>query len=62
MNARRQDALEMGRALAEARKQGEDAQVQAESSRQALKKQESELAEKDAIIAKYKMLLGRSSD
>ena len=62
MNARRQDALEMGRALAEAQKRGEDAEVQAESSRQALKKQESELAEKDAIIAKYKMLLGRSSD
>jgi predicted short-subunit dehydrogenase-like oxidoreductase (DUF2520 family) len=62
MNARRQDALEMGKALAEAQKRGEDAEVEAESSRQALKKQESELAAKDAIITKYKMILGRNGD
>jgi uncharacterized protein YbcC (UPF0753/DUF2309 family) len=58
INARRKDALEMGKALAKADKE-------AESSRQALAQREVELREqhdeirdKDALITKYKALLG----
>ena len=64
MSARRRDAVEMGKALALAEKQKSDAEAEAEGSRQALERQmdtlrrkETEMAEKDAIIAKYKALL-----
>jgi hypothetical protein len=64
MNARRRDAIEMGKALALAERQKSNADAEVESSRQALERQtemlrrkEMEMAEKDAIIAKYKALL-----
>jgi hypothetical protein len=66
ISAHRKDAIEMGKALAKAEEQKGAAEAEAESSRQALEKQQSELrrketemAEKDMIIAKYKALLGR---
>jgi hypothetical protein len=66
ISARRKDAIEMGKALALAEKQKNDAEAEVESSRQALERQmdelkrkETEMAEKDAIIAKYKAILGR---
>jgi hypothetical protein len=66
MSARRRDAVDMGKALVLAEKHKSDAEAEAESSRQALEKQmdmlrtkESEMAEKDALITKYKALLAR---
>jgi septal ring factor EnvC (AmiA/AmiB activator) len=66
MSARRKEAVEMGRALALVQKQKDDAEAEAESSRQALERQtdelrrkETEMAEKDALIARYKAALGR---
>jgi hypothetical protein len=66
MSARRKEAVEMGKALALVQKQKNDAEAEAESSRQALERQtdelqrkETEMAEKDALIAKYKAVLGR---
>jgi septal ring factor EnvC (AmiA/AmiB activator) len=65
MSARRKEAVEMGRALALVQKQKDDAEAEAESSRQALERQtdelrrkETEMAEKDALIARYKAALG----
>jgi hypothetical protein len=67
ISARRKDAIEMGKALALAEKQRGDAEAEAESSHQALERQqdelqkkETEMAEKDMIIAKYKRILGCS--
>jgi hypothetical protein len=67
ISARRKDAIEMGKALAMAEKQKGDAEAEAKSSCQALERQQSELrrketemAEKDLIIAKYKAILGRA--
>ncbi|KII92990.1 hypothetical protein PLICRDRAFT_62370, partial [Plicaturopsis crispa FD-325 SS-3] len=53
INARRKDAFEMGKALEDERTRRNEAEKEAESSRQAVQQQEAELKDKNALIAQY---------
>jgi hypothetical protein len=51
INARRKEALELAKALAQANKTAEAAEAEAQAARQAL-------AQKDALLAQYRSRLG----
>jgi uncharacterized protein YbcC (UPF0753/DUF2309 family) len=56
--ARRKEALELGKALAQANKSVEAAEADAQAARQALAQQKLEMERKDELIAQYKSRLG----
>jgi len=58
VNARRKEALELGKALAEARKVAQAADAEAQAAREALVRQGAEMFEKDALLARYRAMLG----
>jgi len=60
MHARRKEALELGKALAEAKRAAETAEAKAQAAREELWQQSTEMAEKDALIAQYKAKFGLS--
>jgi hypothetical protein len=57
-NARRREALELGKALAQATEAAEAAEAEAQATRQALAQQTTEMAQKDALLAQYRSRLG----
>jgi len=58
ISARRKDALELGKALAQANQIIQDTQAEAEAASQELGLRTRELEEKEALIARYKSMLG----
>ena len=58
ISARCKDALELGKALAQANQTIQDTQAEADAASPALGLQTRELEEKDALIARYKSMLG----
>ena len=48
----------MGKALAEARKVAQAADAEAQAARKALVRQGAEMFEKDALLARYRAMLG----
>lgn len=58
MNARRKNALDMGRALAKAQQVASTAKAEASAMRRELEAHHAELAVKEAELAQYRMRLG----
>lgn len=54
IHARRQDALTIAKELAHTEALRKEAETRAETSRQALERQQTEIEEKDALIAHYR--------